>query len=733
MVGEASAGRLVVLSNRLPFTVRQERHGATTFERSAGGLVAALEPAMARRGGTWIGWPGAPGRIESRIPAPKGYEFLPIQLSAQEVRLYYQGFSNRTLWPLLHSFPTRMALDRRDWLAYEAVNERFARAAAEVAEGAALVWIHDYQLMRCAAHLRRLRPETRSAFFLHVPFPPYDLFRILPWDREILRGMLACDRIEFHSAGYSANFLDCAERLLGLRVDRRRGQVEHGDRTVSVGVSPLGIDYALYERLAREAPAPESPRPERLVLGVDRLDYTKGIPQRIAAFVRFLELHPEHHGKVMLLQIAEPSRGEVAEYQRLKREVDELVGGANGRFSSASWTPIRYVNRSVPPEELAGLYRDADVALVTPLRDGMNLVAKEYVASQVNEPGVLILSRLAGAAETMREALQVNPYNIDGVADSLHQALVMDLSERTARMRALQQRERRNDVFAWLDGVLRAALAEARIRPVETADAEAWLGSELADRPLALFLDYDGTIAPIVPHPGSARIGKGMEEALAACAARPDTEVAIVSGRALADVRARIDIPGLCFAGNHGLEIEGPGIEPFEHPDLPHFVQRSIELAKALQGILEPGAWVEEKGASLTLHYRQVDPARQAAVAERAHEVIRSAGYQARDAILAVEARPPIGWDKGRAVLHLLRARHGPAWSEHLSVVYIGDDDTDEDAFRVLLGLGITFCVGRADRPTLASRRLPNVEAVETLLRWVAERPRVAERGTGGG
>jgi len=721
MLGEASDGRLVVLSNRLPFSVRQGPEGPQ-LERSSGGLVAALEPAMARRGGTWIGWSGAAGRLGERLPAPAGYELAPLNLSAQEVRLYYHGFSNRTLWPLLHSFPTRMELDRRDWLAYESVNERFAERAAEVADGAALIWIHDYQLMRCAAHLRRLRPEARTAFFLHVPFPAYDLFRILPWDREILRGMLACDRIGFHSAGYAANFLDCAERLLGLRVDRQTGQIEHGERTVSVGAFPLGIDYGLFERRAREAPRPEAPS-GRIVLGVDRLDYTKGIPERIASFVRLLELHPEHQGRVVLLQIAEPSRGEVPEYQRLKREVDELVGSANGRFGSATWTPIRYVNRSVAPEDLAALYRDADVGLVTPLRDGMNLVAKEYVASQVGEPGVLVLSRLAGAAETMREALQVNPYNTDAVAESLHQALVMDLAERTARMRALQQRERRNDVHAWLDAVLRAALADARIRPVEGADVQVWLGGELADRPLALFLDYDGTLAPIVAHPGRARLGDGMRAALAACAARADTEVAIVSGRALADVRDRIEIPGLSYAGNHGLEIEGPGLEPFAHPDLPHFARRSRELAQALREIGEVGAWVEEKGASLTLHYRQADPARQAALAERARAIVREAGFQARDALCAVEARPPIGWDKGRAVLHLLRARHGPAWSERMRVVYVGDDETDEDAFRVLLGLGVTFRVGRAERPTLASRRLPGPEAVETLLRWLAGRP----------
>jgi trehalose 6-phosphate synthase/phosphatase len=723
MAGERSAeGRLVVLSNRLPFTVREGRRGPLV-ERSSGGLVAALEPVIARRGGTWIGWPGGAGRAAARLPEPTGYRLVPVQLREDEVRLYYYGFSNRTLWPLLHSFPTRMQLDAREWLAYEAVNQRFAHLAAEAAAEPALVWIHDYQLMRAPAHLRRVQPDARIAFFLHVPFPPYDLFRILPWDRELLRGLLACDLVGFHCPGYAANFFDCAERSFGLRVDRTVGQVEYGARTVSVGSFALGIDYALVERRARAAAREEARPDERMVLGVDRLDYTKGIPERLRAFVRLLELHPEHRGRVVLVQIAEPSRGEVAEYQRLKRQVNELVGEANGRFGSATWTPIRYVNRSVGPDELAGLYRRADVALVTPLRDGMNLVAKEYVASQVGDPGVLVLSRLAGAAESMREALQVNPYNVDAVAEALHQALTMGAEERTARMRALQRRERRQDVHAWVETFLRAASAPTRIRPFRPEDAAAWLGAELADRRLALFLDFDGTLAPIVEHPDQAALGAGMRAALAACASRDDTEVAIVSGRALADVRARIDLPGVAFAGNHGLEIEAPGIPPLVHPDLAHFEQRSRELAAALRGIAEPGVWLEEKGASLTLHYRRADAARHGAVAERARALVRDAGFQARDALCAVEARPPIGWDKGRAVLHLLRERHGPAWSEAFCVVYVGDDDTDEDAFHTLLGLGVTFRVGRAERPTLAVRRLPDVEAVEALLRWIAERP----------
>jgi trehalose 6-phosphate synthase/phosphatase len=722
MPPDASEGRLVVLSNRLPFRVRKGRHGAEV-ERSSGGLVAALGPAMARHGGTWVGWPGGALDVGGRLPTPDGYELAPIALSAQEVRLYYHGLSNRTLWPLLHSFPTRMELDRTEWLAYEAVNERFAARAAELVEKDTLVWIHDYQLMRAASPLRRARPDARIAFFLHVPFPPHDTFRILPWDREILRGLLACDLVGFHSPGYAANFMDCAERTLGLRVDRERGVVEHGERTVAVGAFPLGIDYVEVEVRAAAADPLAGAGAERLVLGVDRLDYTKGIPERIRAFVRFLELHPEHAGRVVLIQIAEPSRGEVPEYQRLKREVDELVGAVNGRFGTASWTPIRYVNRSVGPDELASLYREAEVALVTPLRDGMNLVAKEYVASQVGEPGVLILSKLAGAAETMREALQVNPYNVDAVAACLHEALLMDAVERSARMRALRFRERQNDVHAWLRDFLRAASSPARIRPVDEEDVQAWLGTEVAGHPVALFLDYDGTLAAIVDHPSEARLERGMEDALADCARRPDTEVAIVSGRAIADVRGRIAIPGVDFAGNHGLEVEGEGIPRFEHPDLPHFSERSRQLADELRKEPEPGVWVEEKGASLTVHYRRAELDRHADIAERAHKTIREAGFQARDAICAVEARPPIGWDKGRAVLHLLRERHGPDWSERYRVVYVGDDDTDEDAFRLLLGLGVTFRVGRAERPTLATRRLPNLEAVETLLRWIADRP----------
>ena len=723
MERSATDQRLIVLSNRLPITMKRT-HGELKVERSSGGLIAALDPAMSQRGGVWIGWPGARLKPEETLPVPEGaYELEPILLRDSEVKRFYHGFSNGTLWPLFHSLLERTVLDRRDFEVYESVNAYFALRAHEVIRDDDLVWVHDYHLTRCPEHLRALRRNVRMAFFLHIPFPPFDLFRVLPWGREVLRGLLACDLVGFHHPGYVSNFMDCVERMLGERVDRLAGQIEHGQRTVQVGAFPLGIDYERYAEGARVAPRARRQN-ERILLGVDRLDYTKGIPDRILAYERLLEIHPEHRGKVVFIQIAVPSREQVSEYQRLKRELDELVGRVNGRFGTQDWTPIRYIHRSVPAARLSALYRDADVGVVTPLRDGMNLVAKEFVASQVDEPGVLVLSRLAGAAETMLESLLVNPYNVDSVVEALHQALTMPADQREARMRALQQRERKYDLQTWLDSFLsQAATPRRRIAPVQRADFESWLGRFLKKRPLLLFLDFDGTLADIASHPSKARLSARMKEALEECAKRSDTRVAIVSGRGLSDIRAKVGLHDIIYAGNHGLEIEGPGLGAYRHPDIEHYTRRAKELATRLEALCEAGAWVEVKGASLTLHFREADPSKHDAMAEGARKLIRDAGFQARDALCAVEARPPIGWDKGHAVLHVLRECYGPGWSEHLRTIYAGDDETDEDAFAALRGLGATFRVGPANQETRARRRLSDVQAVETLLDWLAARP----------
>jgi len=738
---QGSSGRVLIVSNRLPITLQRGPQGLEQ-RASSGGLVSAMEPVLARRGGTWIGWPGLRLRPDETLAIPDSrYDIRPVELSRTDVNRYYHGFSNRTLWPLLHCFPSRALFDRSDWEAYDRVNERFAQHAAEECtardrasngDGDELVWIHDYQLMTSPLHLRRLVPAARIAYFLHIPFPPYDVFRLLPWSREVLRGMLAADLIGFHVPGYAQNFVDCAERLLAARVDPASGLIEHGDRTVEVGAFPIGIDFEHFESLAREAEeepagtgagAGTAPG-ERIILGVDRLDYTKGIVERLLALERLFELHPEHRERVVLLQVAVPSRFQVEEYRELKREIDELVGRVNGRFATSTWSPIRYLYRSVSPSRLASLYRNADVALVTPVRDGMNLVAKEFVASQIDEPGVLVLSRLAGAAETMREALLVNPANIDGVADSLHRALLMEEPERRSRMVALRRREQKHNVYAWVDSFLDAAEhSRSKLHPASDPEFESWLGAFIGTRRLALFLDYDGTLTRLRRHPSEAVLSPEMREALEACAARDDTDVTIVTGRALEDVREMVDIAGLAFAGNHGLEISGGGLEPFRHEDLVHYRDRLSELSSALGATCRGGAWVEEKGASLTLHFREVDLAQHERIISEARELIQAAGFQARDAHCAVEARPPIGWDKGHAVLHVLRLRYGPAWSANVRAIYAGDDHTDEDAFRVLSGLGVTFRVGGAEYSTAASRTLSDVSAVQALVRWLAKRP----------
>ena len=720
----AKRRRLVVLSNRLPVTIRRSR-GELKVESSTGGLVAAMAPAMEEHGGLWIGWPGAQlkdGETLKVDGAP--YEVAPVSLSQNEVKRFYHGFSNGTLWPLFHSLPERMSLDRRNWEVYEAVNERFAQAALDVMEDGDLIWVHDYHLALVPEFIRRRRPDARIAFFLHIPFPPYDLYRIMPSYRGVLRGILASDLAGFHCPGYVSNFEDCVERLLGARVDRAAGRIEHGDHTVRVGSFPLGIDYAEYERRAEQAPRPKRAPNEKIILGVDRLDYTKGIPERLLAYERLLELHEEQRGHTTLVQVAVPSREQVSEYQTLKREIDELVGRINGRFGTSAWTPIRYIHRSIPAARLSALYRDAAVALVTPLRDGMNLVAKEFVASQTEEPGVLVLSRMAGAAETMKEALRVNPYNVDSVADSLHQALEMPLDQRQARMIGLKRREREHDLSEWLDVFLGEANREIdQMRPVEETDFENWIGDFAGSRPLAVFLDFDGTLAPIASHPSMVKLSDSMRSALEACAARDDTDLAIVTGRGLDDIRKHVPIEGLVFSGNHGLEIEGPGLEPYRHADIGHYAERAVELVRQLGEVAEPGAWVEAKGASLTFHFRELATDRHAAVSGEARQLIVDAGFQARDALCAVEARPPIGWDKGHAVLHVLREKFGPGWSESLRPIYAGDDETDEDAFNRLRGLGATFRVGPPTKPTRARRRLSDVAAVETMLRWIAKRP----------
>jgi trehalose 6-phosphate synthase/phosphatase len=489
--------RLVVVSNRLPYSF--SRSGRRwRADPASGGLVTALLPVLRHRGGTWIGWTGASGpagelRAAMRSAATEaGYRLAPVTLTEAEVRDFYLGFSNEVLWPLFHDLPSLCRFEPAYWRAYQAVNRKYARAAHRRAGAGDFIWVHDYQLMTTGAELRRLGTAARVGFFLHIPFPAPDLFMKLPWRAPLLAALLEYDLLGFQSSRDLRNFAACAQALGRAVRTESRGTVLVGAGArgaARAGHFPISIDYNAFMRRAAASDVAERARelhrllPKRkLVLGIDRLDYTKGITLRLRAFQDLLERHPEMRGRLSLIQVVVPSREQIPQYERMKSEVEQLVGRINGAFARpGGWVPVWYEYRSLSRLDLLAYYRAADIALITPLKDGMNLVAKEYCACSIGEDCVLILSEFAGAAEQLAGgALLVNPHDIRGVADALRAAHDMPRAARIARMRGLRRSIRRNDVFRWVDDYLRAAAARdlaAFSRP--GSDAESALAEQL--------------------------------------------------------------------------------------------------------------------------------------------------------------------------------------------------------------------------------------------------------------
>ncbi len=405
----------------------------------------------------WVGWSGRAVPRRSRIGreverTPGAVELATIDLTSDEANLFYTGFSNRTLWPIFHSFIERTQIRHDTYRAYRRVNRRYATALGEVLRDDDIVWIHDYHLFFVGEELRRLGWRGKLGFFLHIPFPAADIFSILPWSREILGSLLSFDLIGVHTRRYLFNFVDAFGSELGGDWNGR--DLAYGERSSRLGVYPIGIDPSTFQNAARSSS--ESLRDmfnlgptTKIIIGVDRLDYTKGIPHRLQAFSRMLEQHRYMHGKVTMVQISNPSRARVPEYIRERETVERLTGEINGRYSDGSWVPVRYLYRQFSQESLAAFYRDADVNMVTPIRDGMNLIAKEFVVSQLDDPGVLMLSSLTGAAAELSDAVIVNPYDIDGMARALYNALRMPLSERKARWQRMNDVVERNTASWW--------------------------------------------------------------------------------------------------------------------------------------------------------------------------------------------------------------------------------------------------------------------------------------------
>jgi trehalose 6-phosphate synthase len=445
---------VVVVANRLPVDQVTEPDGTTRYQRSPGGLVTALEPFVAGRGGAWVGWSGAAG------DAPKPFEsggmhLVPVELSEEEVDRYYEGFSNASLWPLYHDVVEKPEYHRTWWDTYVQVNKRFAERAAEVAAEGAIVWVHDYQLQLVPAMLRQQRPDLTIGFFLHIPFPPYELFTQLPWRSAIIEGLLGADLIGFQQPNAASNFVALARRLHDLPT--KGNTISYDGRTVTAKAFPISIDVTAFDELASSSQVlaraaeirEELGRPDKIVLGVDRLDYTKGIGVRLEAFEELLEDGAVEAPSTVLVQVATPSRERVEHYVTMRETIEQQVGHINGIYGSIAGPAVQYFNQSMPREELAALYRAADVMLVTPYRDGMNLVAKEYVAARGDLGGVLVLSEFAGAAAELRQALLVNPHDIAGVKAQLLRALRMDPDEGAKRMRAMRRHIAKHDLDHW--------------------------------------------------------------------------------------------------------------------------------------------------------------------------------------------------------------------------------------------------------------------------------------------
>lgn len=696
---QACGGRLVIISNRLPVAISKKK-GKISIQPSPGGLATALRALESKREILFFGWPGyIPANQEERAQIEyvliKEHDSFPIFLTRREVDLYYSGFSNRTLWPLFHYFSSYCTFERSEWDAYRKVNEKFVDVISRACEQADSYWIHDYHLMLLPHFLRSRIPRANIGFFLHIPFPSSEVFRTLPWRREVLEGLLGSDLIGFHTYEYARHFLSSVLRLLGH--EHEFGAVSLEGRTVRVDNFPMGVDAgqidatlskAAVQRETNRLRSSMGGRDVKIILSVDRLDYSKGIPQRLKAVEAFLSQHTHWQGKIVFIMLCVPSRTKVRDYALLKQEVERLVGQINGRFGSPRWTPVSYMYRSLPFEKLLPLYAAADVALVTPVRDGMNLVAKEYVAARADESGVLILSGTAGASAEMGESLIVNVYNTDEIVESLTHALEMPEAEQRQRMKAMRKRIFAYDLNHWTRSFI-AGIDDAKELKSQRAYRELsgeWRKTLLKDYRGAqcrlLMLDYDGTLISFAKRPEDARPDAELKRLLILLSRKRRNKLAIVSGRDRATLERWLgDIPCILVA-EHGAWIRWDRRSAWiaQTRAVADWKSRILPILEDYAARV-PGALIEEKEFGIAWHYRKANPElgelRSHELFDNLNEFLANTDLQLMQGNKVLEVRPS-GVNKGEAAQTIL------ARGDYDFILALGDDWTDEDLFRVL-------------------------------------------------
>ncbi len=702
---EPSERRLVVVSNRLPFTISGER-GELNFIESVGGVATGLRTFLASLHESqgpvsryvWVGWPGTTigEELKSAVKekALAEYRCFPVFLTEQEVDNFYQGFCNKTIWPLFHYFPGLVQYDPEFWNTYRKVNEAFCETLLDFLQPNDIVWIHDYHLMLLPGLLRARFPRTPIGFFLHIPFPTFEIYRLLPgsWRKEILEGMLGASQIGFHTYDYMQDFLRCALRILGC--ENNMGEILLNDRLVRVGTYPMGIDFQKFNS-AGASPEVQQEKDEllkslgasRVILSVDRLDYSKGILNRLNGFEALLQEGEQWKGTVTLVAVVVPSRIGVGDYEQMKKQIEELVGKINGKFGSVSWTPIIYQFRSLPFTSLVAMYAVSHIALVTPLRDGMNLIAKEYIASRTDKTGVLILSEMAGAAKELGEAILINPNNLGEISSALHEALEMPLEEQIRRNQVMQNRLQRYTVVRWATDILQELATVTRREESVFANLLGAKGrAELAQQyrgaqRRVMFLDYDGTLVPFARRPALTRPTEELLRILRSLGEDARNETILVSGRKKFDLEDWFGSLPMGLVAEHGAWIRERGgewrmLKPLTGDWKPKILPILETYADRF-----PGSFVEEKEYSLVWHYRAVDPeAGKQAAMEMMDDLQRftsNIDLQVVQGKKIIEVRNT-GINKGMAALHWLTKE------QFDFVMAIGDDSTDEDLFAVM-------------------------------------------------
>ena len=621
--GTTVSPRLLIVSNRLPVTIRQDDDNYAV-ERSSGGLATALSHPHAALDSLWLGWPGASydsaddRRRLTRLLRDT-YRFSPVYLTDEQVQRYYYGFSNGALWPLCHFFEAHVVYDDDQWEAYVEVNRLFCDAVSEEMHGDELIWVHDYHLFLLPQMLRQRFPDARIGFFLHTPFPPSELFRVMPCREDLLRGLLGADVVGFQTFNNLQNFLYSVYRVLGISGDMNA--LSYEGRPVSCAVHPISVDPSQFlksldsdddtkEELRRLNEAMED---RKVILGMDRLDYSKGIPGRLRAYQRLLGAHPEWREAVTLVQVAVPSREQVTAYQDLRRQVDELVGEINGTYGTTTWTPVQYVHRNLPFSEICALLRRADIALITPLRDGMNLVAKEYAVCQKDRAGALILSEFAGASSELGEAFFVNPYDTEGVAARLHEVLSSSEEALADRMGALHRRVCGHTVHAWAEKFL-SQLSNVQTQQTscplnDTAQRRLLVGYAKAESRI-LLLGYDGTAALSVERWYHNAPSADLLEALQALSLDPRNTVAVLSRQDRETIEHWF---GSC-SGILAAEDGGWIRDSIEAPWRQTLADLDDDWKDTVRPILQeaitrtPGSVLVERGHSLGWQYHLADP-----------------------------------------------------------------------------------------------------------------------------